>query len=77
MKPTPLGLPQGSCFLAPARRFPPAPSSLSARLVVPPPSQNYTPKPVYRPPPDKPKPAETPAPAAKGGHYEGRTWVPD
>ena len=46
-------------------------------LVVPPPAQNYTPKPVYRPPPDKSKPAETPAPAARGGHYEGRTWVPD
>ena len=31
-----------------------------------------------RPPPDKPKPADTPAAdAAKGGHYQGRTFVPD
>jgi hypothetical protein len=44
-------------------------------FVVPPPAQNYgtaTPK----PPPDKPKPAAPPT-QAKGGHYEGRTWVPD
>ena len=46
-------------------------------FVVPPPAQDYTPKPVYRPPPDKSKPADTPAQTTKGGHYEGRTWVPD
>jgi hypothetical protein len=47
-------------------------------FVVPPPaSGSYTtPKPVTKPPPDKPKPADQPA-QAKGGHYEGRTWVPD
>jgi len=45
-------------------------------LVVPPPAQSYVaPKPVSRPPPDKPKPAD--APAKPGGHYEGRTFVPD
>jgi hypothetical protein len=44
-------------------------------FVVPPPAQDFgTPKP--KPPPDKPKPADAPA-KAKGGHYEGRTWVPD
>jgi hypothetical protein len=46
-------------------------------FVVPPPAQNYTPKPVYRPSPDKSKPADTPAQTSKGGHYEARTWVPD
>ena len=47
-------------------------------LVVPPPAQNYAPKPVTRPPPpDKPKPTDTPPQTTKGGHYEGRTWVPD
>jgi hypothetical protein len=47
-------------------------------FVVPPPAQDYgTPKPVYRPPPDKPKAADAPSQAKPGGHYEGRTWVPD
>ena len=47
-------------------------------FVVPPPaSGSYTtPKPVTKPPPDKSKPADTPA-QSRGGHYEGRTWVPD
>jgi hypothetical protein len=45
-------------------------------LVVPPPAQDYgTPKP--KPQPDKPKPADSPTQAKPGGHYEGRTWVPD
>jgi hypothetical protein len=47
-------------------------------FVVPPPAQDYgAPKPVYRPPPDKQKPADAPPQAKSGGHYEGRTWVPD
>jgi len=46
-------------------------------LIVPPPAaQNYgTPKP--KPPADRPKPADSPTQARPGGHYEGRTWVPD
>jgi len=44
-------------------------------IVPPPPAQDYgAPKPKQ--PPDKPRPADSP-PQAKGGHYEGRTWVPD
>ena len=43
-------------------------------LVVPPPAQNYIPKPKT---PDKPKPADAPPAQVKGGHYEGRTWLPD
>jgi hypothetical protein len=49
-------------------------------IIVPPPAQNYVaPKPASKPPPDKPKPADTPAQAAPApkGHYEGRTFVPD
>ena len=45
-------------------------------LVVPPPAQSYgAPKAASRPPPDKPKPPDTQA--KPGGHYEGRTFVPD
>jgi len=45
-------------------------------VIVPPPAaENYgAPKP--KPPPDRPKSADSPA-QTKGGHYEGRTWVPD
>ena len=44
-------------------------------IVPPPPAQDYgAPKP--KPAPDKPKPVDSP-PQTKGGHYEGRTWVPD
>ena len=44
--------------------------------VPPPPAQDYaSPKP--KPSPDKPKSAETAPQAKPGGHYEGRTWVPD
>jgi hypothetical protein len=47
-------------------------------FVVPPPAQDYgTPRPASRPPPDKPKPADSPAQAKPAGHYEGRTYVPD
>ncbi len=46
-------------------------------VVVPPPAQNYPVKPANRPPPDKTRPADTSTPASRGGHYEGRTWVPD
>jgi hypothetical protein len=47
-------------------------------FVVPPPQENYAPpKPAARPPPDKSKPADAPAQTKPGGHYEGRTYVPD
>jgi hypothetical protein len=47
-------------------------------LVVPPPAENYmTPKLVPRSSPDKSKPAQTPTQTKPGGHYEGRTYVPD
>jgi hypothetical protein len=45
-------------------------------VIVPPPTENYpTPKP--KTPPDRPKPADSSTQAKPGGHYEGRTWVPD
>jgi hypothetical protein len=47
-------------------------------VIVPPPAQDYAnPKPASRPAPDKPKPADTPPQTKTGGHYEGRTYVPD
>jgi hypothetical protein len=46
-------------------------------LIVPPPPENFAPKPASRPPPDKPKGADSPTQAKPTGHYEGRTWVPD
>jgi hypothetical protein len=50
-----------------------------ALIIVPPPAQDYaTPKPAPKPPPAKPKPPDAPPPTkATGGHYEGRTFVPD
>jgi hypothetical protein len=45
-------------------------------IVPPPPAQDYgAPKPKQ--PPDKPRPADSPAEAKPQGHFEGRTWVPD
>jgi hypothetical protein len=45
-------------------------------IVPPPPAESYgAPKP--KPPPDKPKAADSPTQARPAGHYEGRTWVPD
>jgi hypothetical protein len=48
-------------------------------LIVPPPPQSYVPaKPAPKPPPDRSKVTDAPPAQAKpGGHYEGRTWVPD
>ena len=61
----------GAPFPASGQYFPPP------LIIVPPPAQEYAaPKPK---PPPKPKPsADAPPPQAKpGGHYEGRTYVPD
>ena len=65
----------GLAFLAVGAAFPACGQFIYPPvLVVPPPAQSYTtPKP--KPPPDKPKPTDAPA-ETKGGHYEGRTWVP-
>jgi hypothetical protein len=50
-------------------------------IIVPPPAQDYVlPKPAPNsPPPDKPRPPDTPAQAAPApsGHYQGRRFVPD
>ena len=50
-------------------------------IIVPPPAQQYygAPKPASepsRPARPKPPPPDTP-PTTRGGHYEGRTYVPD
>lgn len=44
-------------------------------FVVPPPAQDYGTPPKPKPAPEKPK--DAPPQAKRGGHYEGRTWVPD
>jgi hypothetical protein len=49
-------------------------------IIVPPPAQNYiAPKPASKPPPDKPKPTDTPVQAAPAptGRYQGRAYAPD
>ena len=48
-------------------------------IVVPPPAQEYAaPKPAPEASrPAKPKPPADTPPQTRGGHYEGRTYVPD
>ena len=46
-------------------------------IVPPPPAQDYGAPPNPKQPPDKPRPADSPAQAKPAGHYEGRVWVPD
>jgi hypothetical protein len=46
-------------------------------IIIPPPENYATPKLAPKPPPDKPKPADTPAQAKPAGHYQGRTFVHD
>jgi hypothetical protein len=69
-----LALAFGAPLPAYAQYFPPP------LIIVPPPAQDYSqPKPVperTRPAKPKPPPADTP-PQPRGGHYEGRTYVPD
>ncbi|HEX9168279.1 MAG TPA: hypothetical protein VF886_05030 [Roseiarcus sp.] len=66
----------GLVFVAVGAPFPACGQFIYPPVLVVPPPQDYSPlKP--KPPPDKPKPADTPPQTGKGGHYEGRTWVPD
>jgi hypothetical protein len=63
-------------FLNIGASFPACGQFIYPILVVPPPPQDYSaskPKPA----PDKPKLADAPAQTSKGGHYEGRIWVPE
>lgn len=47
-------------------------------IIVPPPAQDYAKPAPKSPQPAKPKPSDTPTQTAPlGGHYEGRTFVPD
>jgi hypothetical protein len=66
----------GFVFLSIGAPFPACGQFMYPVIVVPPPAQDYgASKP--KPSPDKPKVADVPAQTSKGGHYEGRIWVPD
>ncbi len=70
----------GLVFLAVGAPFPACGQFIYPPVfVVPPPAQDYgITRPAPRPPPDKPKSADAPSQAKPaGGHYEGRTFVPD
>jgi hypothetical protein len=66
----------GLAVLSMSAPFPACGQFIYPVIVVPPLTQDYgAPRP--KPAPDKPKPADASAQTTKGGHYEGRIWVPN